>query len=262
MKAIILAAGKGTRLKKYTKNQPKGMLEFSNKTLIQRQIDIYRELGINDIIIVTGYKSQKISYQGIKYYHNSKYSSTNMLESFILAREEFDDDIIVSYSDIIFEKNILMKLIRSKSKIVVTVDLNWKKYWLERYDTFKYDLEGLKIDKNGYIIDIGDPKPIINDIDGRYIGLLKFKKNILKKINRIYDENKFIYWNKPWGRSKHFFQKAYFTDLIYMIIKENISVSALKISSGWLEFDTNQDYERMINLQKNNSLNNLIKLDK
>ena len=261
MKAIILAAGKGTRLKKYTKSQPKGMLQFSNKTLIQRQIDIYRDFGINDIIIITGYKSEKINYHNVKYYHNENYNSTNMLESFILARDEFDDDIIVSYADIIFEKNVLMKLIESKSKLVVTVDLNWKKYWIERYDTFKYDLEGLKIDSKGYIIDIGDPNPIINDIDGRYIGLVKFKKNILKKINSIYDTNRSLHWNKPWGKSKNIFQKAYFTDLIYMIIKENIRVSSLKISGGWLEFDTNQDYERMNNLYKKDSLNHLIELD-
>ena len=88
-----------------------------------------------------------------------------------------------------------------------------------------------------------------------------FKKNTLKKISSIYDKNKILHWNKPWGKSKNIFQKAYFTDLIYMIIKENIRVSSLKISGGWLEFDTNQDYERMNNLYKKNSLNHLIELD-
>ena len=50
MKAIILAAGQGTRLKKYTENLPKGMLEFDKKTIIERQIDTYRRCGISDII--------------------------------------------------------------------------------------------------------------------------------------------------------------------------------------------------------------------
>ena len=52
MKAIILAAGQGTRLKKYTENLPKGMLSFMGKTIIERQIEIYRKCGIDNIIVI------------------------------------------------------------------------------------------------------------------------------------------------------------------------------------------------------------------
>ena len=67
MKAIILAAGQGTRLKKYTENLPKGMLSFGGKTLIERQIEIYRSCGIDKIIIVKGYAADKIQYPDVKY---------------------------------------------------------------------------------------------------------------------------------------------------------------------------------------------------
>ena len=70
MKAIILAAGQGTRLKKYTQDLPKGMLSFMGKTVIERQIEMYRKCGINDIIVVRGFAADKIKYEGIKYYMN------------------------------------------------------------------------------------------------------------------------------------------------------------------------------------------------
>ena len=96
MKAIILAAGQGTRLKKYTENLPKGMLMFEGKTVIERQIEMYRKCGIEDIIIATGFAAEKINYSGVKYYKNEDFANTNMVESLLAAKCEFDDDIIVS----------------------------------------------------------------------------------------------------------------------------------------------------------------------
>ena len=101
MKAAILAAGQGTRLKKYTENLPKGMLKFAGKTMIERQIETYQKCGITDIIVVRGFAADKITYPGVRYYENADYENTNMVESLMAARQEFDDDIIVSYSDIL-----------------------------------------------------------------------------------------------------------------------------------------------------------------
>lgn len=70
MKAVILAAGQGTRLKKYTENLPKGMLEFAGKTIIERQIETYQKCGITDIIVVRGFAADKITYPDVKYYEN------------------------------------------------------------------------------------------------------------------------------------------------------------------------------------------------
>ena len=92
MKAIILAAGQGTRLKKYTQDLPKGMLSFMGKTVIERQIEMFRKCGINDIIVIRGFAADKIQYEGIKYYMNEDFANTNMVESLMCAKEEFNDD--------------------------------------------------------------------------------------------------------------------------------------------------------------------------
>ena len=57
------------------------MLEFQGKTIIKRQLETYRSMGIDDIIVVRGFAADKIDYQGVKYYENPNYATTNMVES-------------------------------------------------------------------------------------------------------------------------------------------------------------------------------------
>ena len=71
-KALIIAAGLGSRLKKHTENLPKCMLDFGGKTLLQRQLDAYKNSGVKDISLIRGYKKEKITYKGIKYFEWSK----------------------------------------------------------------------------------------------------------------------------------------------------------------------------------------------
>ena len=172
MKAIILAAGQGTRLKKYTENLPKGMLEFDGKTIIERQIETYRKCGIMDIIVVRGFAADKITYKGVTYYDNKDYANTNMVESLMTAKLEFDDDVIVSYSDILFEERLLKGMIEAEGDAIVSVDEDWKRYWIKRYGKVDFDTESLSINSDGDITELGLESPDLESIDARYIGLL------------------------------------------------------------------------------------------
>ena len=116
MKIIILAAGKGQRLSPLTDEKPKCMVKLFGKSLLEWQIDVFRELNINDISVVTGYKKELISINNVKFYHNSDFENTNMVETLFCAEKEFNDTIIVSYGDIIFETSVLQKLIESKEE--------------------------------------------------------------------------------------------------------------------------------------------------
>ncbi len=259
MKAIILAAGQGTRLKKYTQDLPKGMLNFMGKTVIERQIEIYRSVGISDVIIVRGFAANKINYDGIKYYDNEEFASTNMVESLLKAEEEFDDDIIVSYSDILFDKYMLEELMKSEYDYVVAVDDNWKEYWLHRYGRVDFDTESLEIDKNDNIISIGKENPRLEEIDSRYIGLLKFSLSGMKKILEILNNDYEEYLDKPWKQSGKTIRNAYMTDLLYAISESGEKVKAHRFNNGWIEFDTNEDYEKACDWAADGTINRFIK---
>ena len=100
------------------------MLSFAGETLIERQIRLFNSVGVNDIIIVTGYKSEKINYNNARYYKNVDYENTNMLESLFTAENEFNEEIIITYSDILFEKSILVGLLKLKELILKMIYQN------------------------------------------------------------------------------------------------------------------------------------------
>ena len=89
MKAIILAAGLGSRLGEFGEKTPKGMITIFGKTLLERQIEIFHNCGISEITVVTGHNSDLINYPDVDYIKNPNYSTTNMNESLFCAKEKF-----------------------------------------------------------------------------------------------------------------------------------------------------------------------------
>lgn len=239
MKAIILAAGKGTRLGKLTSDRPKGMLDFMGKTLLEHQISIYRLAGFTDITIVRGYKKNKIDYKDIKYVDNDLYDKTNMIESLMCARDQINDDCIISYSDILFSTNLLVSLIKNKSSVVVTVDSDWKKYWNHRYGSLTEDLEDLQI-KNNKVIKIGQPVTESKSLDYRYVGLNKFTLDGMRKMISLYDKKKLL--KEKWKSSGNQFKNGYMTDILQEMIDDKIEVTPHFTKNEWLEIDTESDY--------------------
>lgn len=241
MKAIILAAGRGTRLKDYTKTLPKGMLPYLSKPLLQWQIDAYQALGITDISIVTGHERKSIPFNHLKKYHNPEYATTNMIESLFCASEELNDDVIVSYSDLYFTKDLLRALYNTEGDVVVAADKAWKPYWLARFGNLDEDLESLTI-QDGKVLDLGKPLNSAENLDYRYVGVNKFSPSALEEVKAIYNQKKMA--NEAWQPSNQPFAQGYMTDLLFELIKAGKDVTAAIVERGWLEFDTPEDFER------------------
>lgn len=258
-KAIILAAGEGTRLKKYTRDLPKGMLSFAGKTLIERQIGLLRDAGIGDITIVKGFEGQKIAYPGVKYYVNPDFSSTNMVVSLFCAEEELKGDVIVSYADIIFEPRLLKSIMESGHDITVAVDVDWKRYWLMRYGSTERDAESLRLMEER-IISLGRENPSPEEMDARYIGLLRFGGAGVEALKEVYHKYRDAFWDMPWQVSGKTFKNAYMTDMIQALIDEGFGVFALKTKGGWMEMDTNEDFEKALGWLRSGEIEKILRL--
>jgi len=174
----------------YTDNLPKAMLSFNGSTLIEWQIKKLRSIGITDITIITGYKGEVINYPDITYFHNKNFSETNMVESLMCARKILNDDLLISYGDIIYTHELAIKTKESKVDIGITVDASWRDYWMARYGTTETDLETLSISADGKIVEIGKPVISSDGINYRYIGLLKFSKKGISEALEVYDKKK------------------------------------------------------------------------
>ncbi len=263
MKGIILAAGEGKRLRPLTNDVPKAMVDFCGLTLLERQINTMRNCKVDDIIVVTGYKSDKINIPGIDYVQNKKFNSTNMLESLFCAEKKLEGDLIISYADIIYEQTVLQQLSNSEEQITVVIDKKWQSYWEKRFDDPLIDSESLKINSRGNITDIGQKVSNIANIQGQYIGLMKFNSVGVKILKDFYNKCK----NKSkLGRNvlnpNIPFEKSYMTDLLQGLIKSHIELKALIINGGWLEFDSFDDYNLYQKMISENTLNQLINLDR
>ena len=242
MKAIILAAGVGSRMGKYTNSLPKGMIKINGKTLIERQIQVLEAVGINNIVIVTGYNSEMINYKGVNYYHNKNYQNTNMIESLMCAKSEFDQDLIITYADLIYTEDLMRRLIDNNQSVSVCVDSDWKNYWYHRYGTIETDLESLTI-KSGKITELGSPVQSSEGIDYRYIGVVKFSTKIIPAILSIYEKKK--KHQIPWAKSGNTFMNGYMTDFLYEMIINDIIVHPVMGDKQWIEIDTASDYESL-----------------
>ncbi len=115
MKAVILAAGRGSRLGSKGKEQPKSMIKIGEKSIIHNQIQTCLDYGINDFVVVVGYQMETLKAHilellrpdQITFVENPIYASTNTLYSLWLCRELFTDDFIYFNADIFFGGKML-----------------------------------------------------------------------------------------------------------------------------------------------------------
>ena len=244
-KALIIAAGLGSRLKKHTENLPKCMLDFGGKTLLQRQLDAYKKCGIKDISLIRGYKKEKINYKGIKYFENIEYKNNNILNSIFYAEKIINGNIIISYSDILFDSSVVERTLNSDHDISVVVDIDWRGYYVGRKDHPISEAENVIFNSNNEVEKIGKINTGNEEVHGEFIGMIKLSNRGTEIFKEHFHRLKKIYWNKPFQRAKTF-QKAYLTDFIQELVDIGIKVHCVIIESGWKEIDTVEDYKKAL----------------
>ena len=230
MKAIILCAGLGSRL---NSKKPKGFIVINNQTLLERCVKNLISVGFKkkDIFFATGFKKNLVSKKFGKkfnYSFNRYYKITNMVYTLFNTLKNINDSsVLVTYSDIIYDKANIKRLLNKKSDISTLVDFKWKKIWIKKKKLLS-DSESLKIKKDK-IIELGKPTKDIKKIDGRYVGVIKISKNILPNIVNLY-------WNSLKKNPKKF-KKIDMTNFLNFLIKNKYELNYTKLSGNWNEYD-------------------------
>ena len=242
---VILAAGEGKRLRPLTEDRPKCMIGIHGKPILRWQIETARKAGIDDIVVVRGYLGGAINIPGVTYIENPNYANTNMVETFFSAKNYFQDPLIVSYGDILYEKKVIEKLLNTNSPLSVIVDMEWRKYWSKRFSSPSDDAETLKLSADySRILEIGQRPEKPEDIQAQYIGLISFRGEGLSAAKELYEREK-----KAYGERKRYICKSremphlYMTDFIQGLINEGLNVVPVQISGEWLEIDSLKDLE-------------------
>jgi L-glutamine-phosphate cytidylyltransferase len=243
MKAIILAAGQGTRLRPLTDDRPKCMVSYQGHPLIEHVCQALRANGVTDIVAVRGYKPEALRCPGLRFYDNPRYAETNMVYTLFCADRELEGDVIISYSDIVYSPKVIRSLLDSGGDISVVVDRDWRRLWQERMSDPLDDAETLRLDTRGNIVELGKRASSYDEIEGQYIGLLKVSASAWPRLRAFYA-------NLDRGASYDgkSFENMYMTSFIQAVIDRLMPVKAVPINGGWLEIDAPSDLEISVNL--------------
>lgn len=172
MRAIIIAAGKGTRLWPLTKNTPKSLLDVGQGlTLLEAQLHSLAENNIHDVVIIVGYRAEQIEAKVKEYekdftirtVYNPFYDCSNNLLSVWMARHFMDQDFITINGDDMFTPEVIRTLLQSQENITMVID-----------EKEHYDDDDMKIVKfNGQVLKVSKQIPL-EEANGESVGIIKF----------------------------------------------------------------------------------------
>jgi len=175
MRALILAAGRGSRMGRLGDDRPKCLVDLNGQPLIERQVAALRRGGVDEIGIVRGYRAEMIDFPGLSYFANERWAETNMVMSLAAAAPWLrSGSVIVSYADIFYRNELVRGLASAPGQLVISYDRAWRRLWSRRFADPLADAETFRIDAAGQLLEIGGKTTRIEDIQGQYMGLLKF----------------------------------------------------------------------------------------
>ncbi len=130
MNAVILAAGRGERLRPLTDTAPKCLTLVSGKSILQYELEALEATGIHECTIVVGYRGNQVSESfgssfktlNLRYVNNPDYGTTNNLYSLWLAREHLESQTILIEGDLLFDKALMSKLVDAAEQDIAVVD--------------------------------------------------------------------------------------------------------------------------------------------
>lgn len=240
MKVIIIAAGKGKRISEEYSDLPKSLIPVNGKTIFQIQKSAFKKNNISQFVVITGPKNY-FNDPNVEYVQDIENEQHDILGSLLVAKNHIKGEIIISYSDIIFEENVINQLKNTEGDIVLAIDLNWRNSYEGRTKHPLLEAENILLNNSNEIIEIKKNIQKENEKVGEFLGLIKMSekgsKIFLEKINDLENNHIGKFHNAP------SFKKAYLTDFVQEMIDSSIKMTPSFILGKWCEIDTKQDLE-------------------
>ena len=237
-RAIILAATRGSELQSLTHDKPKTMIRIGGEALLARTVNKFKKIGINKSIVVAGYKAESIDISGIEIRVNKDYEIGNELMSLVCAQNDFDNDMVISYGDLLFREHILRDLLEVDGDIVIIVDSALDNpnitgspdlaYCSQNDDRSPF-MQNIILKELSSVIKTDNKKP-----SGHWIGMMRVRKEGRNWIEEAIREL------KPSPN----FKKLTLPDLLNYIIEQGKIINVHYISGHWLDVNSIDDIDR------------------
>lgn len=250
--AVILAAGYDEALMPLIADRPKCMLDVKGRTILERQIATLHDCGIHDITVVRGWKKDRIDLPGLRFFDNDHFAETGEAISLFTARPVLHGRTLVLYGDILVEREVLDKVLRTRSRVAVVVDRSWEQDPTRRLGAGRPDLvqlaksdpgteRFLTLDAPAQVLRIG-PEISPAEAQGEFIGLALIGAEAMPRLLELGDRIE-----RGEGRLGECVEpeEASLTDLIQELVDSGEEVVSVDIRSGWMEVDSFEDYRRV-----------------
>tara|TARA_B100000959_G_C14745159_1_gene526784 strand:- start:185 stop:802 length:618 start_codon:yes stop_codon:yes gene_type:complete len=199
-------------------------------------------MGIEDIVVITGPYPEKFPLIDVKYVNDAEHNEHDILVSLLAAKDYIKGNVVITYSDILFDENVLKQIMEHECNIGIAIDMDWKQAYKGRTLHPLTEAENVLLDTAKNILKIQKNIKSNTDMVGEFVGLIKLSSHGAKIINEKFEyllaNHTGTFHNAP------SLKKAYITDFIQELVNSKIVITPIFISGKWCEIDTNQDLER------------------
>ena len=242
-RAIVIAAGMGSRLEHHTTERPKCMVEVGGRSILAHQLHAFSENGIEDIHIIRGYLSERLVVDGATYHENDDFRRNNILFSLFCAESALEGEVLTTYSDIVYTPEVVRSALRSPYDIALVIDRRWADAYEGREDHPVEQAELAEV-TDGKVLRVG--KQVGPErAAGEFIGLARFSAKGCQALRETFHAVRSRLGDDDPFQAAAMFRKSYLTDLFLEMIDRGIEIGWVPIDGDWREIDTVQDLERV-----------------
>ncbi|WP_438038526.1 NTP transferase domain-containing protein [Sorangium sp. So ce128] len=246
MKAVIIGAGRGSRLRHLTEEMPKTLVPILGRPMLDGILEALAAGGFrrSDIVFVCGYKADVIraAYPDLTYVENRDWEQNNILLSLLCAREHLEGGFVSTYADIVYRPEIVAGLVRSPHDIALACDTDWRRRYVGRSQHPETDAEKLRAGGAGgdRVLQISRRIPP-ESATGEFIGVMKLSARGAGQFLAAFDAARDAFSERPEFREGRTFQRAYLIDLLQHMIESGADLHKLDTHGGYMEIDTLED---------------------
>ncbi|MBI3868538.1 MAG: phosphocholine cytidylyltransferase family protein [Verrucomicrobia bacterium] len=231
MRALILAAGRGSRMRALTAHQPKCLVSVADRPLLEWQLESLRASGIHQIGVVRGYQADQVQPAYCALFENPRWAATNMVATLCRADAWLRSDAcVVSYADILYHPETVTALMESRGDIALSYDRLWRGLWQERFSDPLSDAETFQSSPDGKLTAIGARASSLIEVQGQYMGLLKFTPKGWAAVTQYLD-----------SLSDSERDRLDMTGMLSALLARKTEITTVPVDGRWCEVDSDSD---------------------
>jgi len=249
MKAIIVAAGRGSRLGPETAGIPKCMVAVGGRPILHRQLEALAAAGATDFVVVRGYLGDRIAAPAgfsLRFVENRAWESNNILASLLHAEAEMQGGFLFSYSDIVFAGDHARRVAAAPGAVALVIDRRWQDAYVGRVQHPVSEAELAKVEETAdgpRVVRVGKRVVAAGEAAGEFIGLARFAPEGAAALRRVWAGALGGGLDAPFGAAATL-RQAYLSDALNQMAADGVPLVPVFVDGRWREIDTEEDLAR------------------